>query len=75
MVPSQTTLEDRKLVDRADTMTAAGEFRADLIPIGDVRKTEQLATNLDFAVKVSAVFGPNVVNERATLKVVVFSEQ
>jgi len=73
MVPSQTTLEDEKLVYRADTMAAAGEFRADCIPVGDVRKAEQLAANRDLAVKVSTGFGPNVVDERAALNVVVVS--
>ena len=75
MVPSQTTLENGELVDRADTVTAAGEFQADHIPVSDIRKAEQLAADRDFTMKVSAVFGPNVVNERATLKAVVFSEQ
>jgi len=56
-------------------VTAAGEFQADHIPVSDIRKAEQLAADRDFTMKVSAVFGPNVVNERATLKVVVFSEQ
>jgi hypothetical protein len=74
MVPLETTLEDGELVDRADTVAASGEFRADLIPVGDIRKAEQLATNLDFAMKVGAVFGPNVVDERATVDEVVFSE-
>jgi hypothetical protein len=62
MVPLETTPENGELVDRADTMTAASEFRADLIPIGNVRKTEQLAANRGFTVKVSARFGPNVVD-------------
>ena len=74
MVPSQTTLENGKLVYRADTMTTAGEFRADCIPVGDVRKAEQLAADRDFAVKVSAVFSSNVVDERAPVGVIVFSE-
>jgi len=74
MAPSQTTLEDRELVDRADTVAAAGEFRADLIPVGNVRKAEQLATDRDFTWKVSAVFGSNVVDERAAVNIVVFSE-
>jgi hypothetical protein len=74
MVPLETTLEDRELVDRADTVAAAGEFRADLIPVGNVRKAEQLATDRDFTWKVSAVFGSNVVDERAAVNIVVFSE-
>jgi hypothetical protein len=74
MVPSQTTLEDRELVDRTNTMTTAGEFRADCIPVGDVRKAEQLAANRDLAVKMSTGFGSNVVDERAALNVVVVSE-
>jgi len=74
MVPIETTLEDRELVDRADTVAAAGEFRADLIPVGNVRKAEQLATDRDFTWKVSAVFGSNVVDERAAVNIVVFSE-
>jgi hypothetical protein len=74
MVPSQTILEDGKLVYCADTMAAAGEFRADLIPVADVRKAKQLAADLDFAVKVSAVFSSNVVDERAAVDEVVFSE-
>jgi hypothetical protein len=40
MVPSQTTLENGELVDRTNTVAAAGEFRADLVPVGDVRKAE-----------------------------------
>ena len=75
MAPSQTTLEDRELVDRANTMTTAGEFRANLVPVGDVRKAEQLAADCDFAVKVGTGFGSNVVDERATLNAVVVSEQ
>ena len=75
MVPSQTTLKDRELMDRANTMTTAGEFRADLVPIGDVRKAEQLAADRDFAMKVGTGFGSNVVDERATVHVVVVSEQ
>jgi hypothetical protein len=74
MVLSQTTLEDGKLVYRADTVAAAGEFRADLIPVGNIRKAEQLATDRDFTGKVSAVFGSNIVDECAALNVVVFSE-
>jgi len=74
MVPLETTLEDGKLVDRADTVAAAGEFRADLVPVGDVHKAEQLAANRDFTEKVRAVFCPNIVNERATVDEVVFSE-
>ena len=74
MVPLETTLEDGELMDRANTMTTAGEFRADCIPVGDVRKAEQLAADLDFTVKVSAVFSSNVVDKRAALNVVVFSE-
>ena len=72
MVPSQTTLEDGELVDRADTVATTGEFRADLVPVGDVRKAEQLVANRDFAVKVSAGFGSNVVDERAALYAVEF---
>ena len=45
MVPLETTLEDWELVDRADTVAAAGEFRANLVPVGDVRKAEQLAAD------------------------------
>jgi len=74
MVPSQTTLENGELVDRTDTVAAAGEFRANLVPVGDVRKAEQLATNLDFAVKVRAGLGSNVVDERTAVDVVVVSE-
>jgi len=61
MAPSQTTLEDREVVDRADTMAAAGEFRANLVPVGDVRKAEQLAADRGFTEKVSAGFCSNVV--------------
>ena len=74
MVPSQTTLEDGELVDRADTVAAAGEFQADWILVGDVRKAEQLVADPDLVRKVSTVFGLNVVDERAALNVVVFSE-
>ena len=55
-------------------MATTGEFRADLVPVGDVRKAEQLAADHDFAVKMSAVFSSNVVDERATVDVVVVSE-
>ncbi len=74
MVPLETTLEDGELVYCADTVAAAGEFRADLVPVGDVRKAEQLAADLDFAVKVSAGFGSNVVDERAAINEIVISE-
>jgi hypothetical protein len=74
MAPSQTTLEDRELVDRADTVAAAGEFRSNLVPVGDVHKAEQLAADLDFAVKVSTGFGLNVIDERAAINEIVVSE-
>jgi len=74
MAPSQTTLEDGELVYCADTVAAAGEFRANLVPVSNVRKAEQLAADRGFAVKVSAGFGSNVVDERAALNVVIFSE-
>jgi len=74
MVPSETPLEDGELVYCADTVAAAAEFRANLVPVGDVRKAEQLAANRDFTVKVSAGFGSNVVDECAALNIVVVSE-
>jgi len=74
MVSSETPLEDRELVYRTDTMATTGEFRANLVPVGDVRKAEQLATDRYFAVKVSTGFGSNVVDECAALNVVVVSE-
>jgi len=74
MAPLQTTLEDGKLVYCADTMAAAGEFRADLVPVTDVRKAEQLAADRDFTSKVNTVFSSNIVDQRAALNVVVFSE-
>jgi hypothetical protein len=74
MVPLETNLENGELVYCTDTMATAGEFRANLVPVGDVRKAEQLAADLDFTVKVSTVFSSNVVDERAALNVVVVSE-
>jgi hypothetical protein len=73
MVPSQTILEDGMLVYRANTVTATGELRADCIPVGDVLKAEQLATDRDFTGKVSAVFGSNVVDDHTAVDVVAFS--
>jgi hypothetical protein len=61
------------MMNRTDTMTTSGEFRANLHPVSDVCEPEQPAADFDFMGKMIAVFTSNVIDEGAPIDSVEFT--